>query len=468
MYVVIKCICNLGGDPVAKALVLNVDGIETHPAGHRPVAGGSQCGRQSRHARNSTMFESLSSVVANNPAIAKSFATADFAIGLKADEQCWTLHVRRGTVAVDKADCEVAFTLTASVESWRGFMATAPAVGYQTLLSMMKIRALHTSGSNLIEFARYMLPIERLFQTLRGSAPLVHRHWAEPAVEAIAGRYLRVNVQGRPQRLYIEEAGSGIPLLCLHTAGADSRQYRHVLNDTEITSRFRVIAFDLPNHGKSSPDPGFQDRLHVLTTDLYLEIILAVKEALGLDRPVVMGCSIGGRAVLHLALRHGREFRACIGLQSATHMESNALTDLGIESILSRPDVGAAETSAAAVMSVMGPNTPLKERWETLWYYMQCGPGIFAGDLYYYIEDGDMRNGILDDLVPDRCPLYLLTGEYDLSATPAMTAELARIVKPRHFEIMPGVGHFPMSEDPETFRNYLLPVLAMIEDEVPG
>ena len=43
----------------------------------------------------------------------------------------------------------------------------------------------------------------------------------------------------------------GIPLLCLHTAGADSRQFRHLLNDTAVTSRYRVIAFDMPYHGRT-------------------------------------------------------------------------------------------------------------------------------------------------------------------------------------------------------------------------
>ena len=61
-----------------------------------------------------------------------------------------------------------------------------------------------------------------------------------------------------------------------------------------------------------------------------------------------------------------------------------------------------------------------------------------------------------------KCPLYLLTGEYDLSATPALTAELAKLVKATHFEVMKGLGHFPMSESPEQFRHYLLPVLDRI------
>ena len=42
---------------------------------------------------------------------------------------------------------------------------------------------------------------------------------------------------------------------------------------------------------------------------------MAVVDALDLDKPVVMGCSIGGRIVLHLALEHAARFRALIGLE---------------------------------------------------------------------------------------------------------------------------------------------------------
>ena len=65
-------------------------------------------------------------------------------------------------------------------------------------------------------------------------------------IEPIIGRYMRLDIQGRPHRLYWEEAGSGIPLLCLHTAGSDGRQFRALLNDPRITNRFRVIVFDMP------------------------------------------------------------------------------------------------------------------------------------------------------------------------------------------------------------------------------
>ena len=169
-----------------------------------------------------------------------------------------------------------------------------------------------------------------------------------------------------------------------------------------------------------------------------------------------------------LALRHGAHFRAAIGLQSATHAEPGADTRLRDLGVLFRPDVHGQEAAAGTVACLISPTSPQAEKWETLWHYMQGGPSVFLGDLHYYFTDGDLRNAAFDGLDAEKCPLYLLTGEYDLSATPALTAELARLVKARHFEVMEGLGHFPMSESPRQFRRYLLPVLDRIATDGAG
>src|SRR3990172_3196210 len=122
-----------------------------------------------------------------------------------------------------------------------------------------------------------------------------------PQFEPIVGRYFTLKVAGDDCRIHVEEAGRGIPLVCLHTAGADTRQYRHLMCDPAITDHFRVIAFDLPWHGKSSPPVGWRDREYRLTTDLYVPTIMAFCRAPALERPVGPGCSMGGRVVLHLA-----------------------------------------------------------------------------------------------------------------------------------------------------------------------
>ena len=128
--------------------------------------------------------------------------------------------------------------------------------------------------------------------------------------EPIVGRYFTLPINGEDCRIYMEEAGEGIPLVCLHTAGSDARQFRHLLCDPDVTQHFRVMAFDLPWHGKSNPPVGFRDREYQLTTDDYKATVMAVYQALELNNPVIMGCSMGGRVVLHLALEQPDHFRA--------------------------------------------------------------------------------------------------------------------------------------------------------------
>lgn len=277
--------------------------------------------------------------------------------------------------------------------------------------------------------------------------------------EDISGRYLNVPVRGRDQRIYVEEAGSGIPLLCLHTAGSDGRQYRHLLNDEEVTRRFRVIAFDLPSHGKSAAPDGFQNERYQLTADAYVDTIMAVVRAMRLDRPVVMGCSIGGRVVLHLLIRHASEFRAAIGLQTTRKVAGRLTTIQNALQYLHRPDVHGGEAAAGLLTGIMAPQSPAAGRWQTLWYYMQSGPGVFLGDACFYKDSGNLDAEQLRAIDTARTPLYLLTGEYDYSATPDATREVQRLVPGSKFTLMSRLGHFPMSENYAHFRSYLLPVL---------
>jgi len=272
-------------------------------------------------------------------------------------------------------------------------------------------------------------------------------------IEKISGGYVHFDIQGQSHRVYFESAGTGPVLLCLHTAGSDSRQYRGILNCTAITERFQVVCFDLPYHGKSSPPAGWQQREYQLTSQLYVDTIIGFMQAMDIERPLAMGCSIGGRVVLHLALQHPEKFRGLIGLQSGAHV--NPYYNL---EWLHRPDVHGGEVCAGIVSGLIGPHAAEAERWETLWHYMQGGPGVFKGDLHFYKAQGDMR-ALAHQIDTRKCPLHLLTGEFDYSCTPDDSRDLAQMISGAHLKIMPGLGHFPMSEAPEEFIAHLLPVL---------
>jgi pimeloyl-ACP methyl ester carboxylesterase len=274
-----------------------------------------------------------------------------------------------------------------------------------------------------------------------------------PDYEPITGRYFTMDVAGEPVRIYVEEAGAGTPLVCLHTAGADGRQFRHLMSDPAVTNHYRVISFDMPWHGKSNPPVGWEDREYQLTTELYKQTVLAFCDAMALDQPVVMGCSMGGRIVLHLALEHADRFQAVVALEGADKLEAYYDTEW-----LHRPDVHGGEVAAGFVSGQVAPQSPDEYRWETLWTYMQGGPGIFKGDLYFYWVDGhfDDRSSQIDT---SKCPVYLLSGEYDSSCTPERMEATAARIKGSKATVMPGIGHFPMSENPDLFREFILPVL---------
>ncbi len=416
------------------------------------------------------MFQGLARALDGNAALARRNRFAAFIIAVRSGQEAWTVRLGAEPIVVEHgrtAEPDIVFEATPEV--WAQFAKAVPAVGYQSLNGMMRVGHLEVSG-DMLQFGRHLMLIEAVFAATRGPRTAAATQPAPvgaPWIEGVTGRYLHCDLDGRPHRIYFEEAGpaDGIPLLCLHTAGADGRQFRGVLNDPAVTASYRVICFDLPRHGKSSPPPGFETEVYRLTTRLYVDTVMTVVEALALDRPVVMGCSIGGRAVLHLALAHGHAFRAAIGLQSALYADPGANPALQDLELLHRPDTHGGDVSAAFVSCLISPTSPDVDRWETLWHYAQGGPGVFMGDLVYYMAEGDMRNLDLAPLQSQACPLYLLTGEYDLSATPALTADLAKRVNARHFEVMPGLGHFPMSEAPDRFLRHLRPVLEQIRGE---
>ncbi len=271
--------------------------------------------------------------------------------------------------------------------------------------------------------------------------------------EDIIGRYFNLNLKKDNYRIYVEEAGQGTPLLCLHTAGSDGRQFRHILNDKRITNNYRVIVFDLPWHGKSNPPEGYELKDYKLTTNLYKEIIMSFCKQYKLIDPVIMGCSMGGRVVLHLALKHYDYFKAVIALEGSDKLEPYYDLDW-----LHRPDIHGGLVQAAFVSSQIAPQSPNNFKHETLWHYMQGGPGVFKGDLYFYWQDGDFddRSSLIDT---SKCPVYLLSGEYDCSCTPERTLETAKRIKGSRAIIIPGIGHFPMSENPELFKTYIYPIL---------
>jgi pimeloyl-ACP methyl ester carboxylesterase len=83
-------------------------------------------------------------------------------------------------------------------------------------------------------------------------------------------------------------------------------------------------------------------------------------------------------------------------------------------------------------------------------------------DLYFWgAENADA--GLTDRIDASRVPLYLYSGEYDFTCPPAAVEESARRIGAGvHYDMLKGLGHFPMSEDYEIFRPTLVKTLEAI------
>lgn len=266
--------------------------------------------------------------------------------------------------------------------------------------------------------------------------------------EQIRGGYLNVTFDGIDYRIYFEEAGEGVPLLLLHTAGADSRQWRHVLNDKDVTSKFRVVAFDLPWHGRSNPPAQWWLNAYALSTRLYIGMIRAVWAAFEMERPVVMGCSVGGYIVLQLAHDFNNELRGVVGLQSIAKSPGR------YNEFLHHPQINGGEFVASWTYGLNSPYSPEESRRENWWYYAQGGPGVYAGDTAFGREF-DMRDK-LKNIDTSKCKVSILSGEYDYSALPEVSKAVAEEIPGARFKLMKRMGHFPIIEDYPNFKSYMM------------
>jgi pimeloyl-ACP methyl ester carboxylesterase len=100
-------------------------------------------------------------------------------------------------------------------------------------------------------------------------------------------------VQSGAVGLAVEEAGEGVPVVLLHGLTA-TRRYVVMGSRALERSAHRVVAYDARGHGRSSPAPAYD--YEALAGDLR-----AVLDALGVDRAVLAGASMGAHTIARFA-----------------------------------------------------------------------------------------------------------------------------------------------------------------------
>src|SRR5262249_11499757 len=92
------------------------------------------------------------------------------------------------------------------------------------------------------------------------------------------------------------ETGAGTPLILMHGTGGHVEAYTRNLR--ALGDRYRVIAYDYPGHGWSTPATAD------LEIDAYVEHLVGLMDALGIARAHLSGESLGGWVAVKFAARY--------------------------------------------------------------------------------------------------------------------------------------------------------------------
>lgn len=152
--------------------------------------------------------------------------------------------------------------------------------------------------------------------------------WTARRVEAAVpplGRF--IDVDGT--RLHYLDEGSGPAIVLVHGLAAQMQHLTYSLRE-RLKGEFRVVFMDRPGSGYSRRARGASARLGAQA-----ETVAAFVKALGLDRPLLVGHSLGGAVVLATALNHRDSVGGLALIAPLTHPETEppeALRGLAIHS----------------------------------------------------------------------------------------------------------------------------------------
>jgi proline iminopeptidase len=133
--------------------------------------------------------------------------------------------------------------------------------------------------------------------------------------------------------LNVSLKGNGLPILCLHGHPGNS-DCMSVFTE-HLADRFLTLAPDLRGYGKSRFRGNFQMQNH-------LEDLIFLLDKYRVDRPLLLGWSLGGIIALELALAYPERFQGIILIASAARPRSN------------HPPISKQELLATAVAAAIG------------------------------------------------------------------------------------------------------------------
>lgn len=248
---------------------------------------------------------------------------------------------------------------------------------------------------------------------------------------------------------YVVE-GAGPPVVLVHGMGLNRDMWDWQL--PPLVARFRVVRYDLLGHGESDPpadDCSMDDLVRQLDRLL---------DHLQLARCALVGFSLGGLIVRAYALAHPDRVAALAILNSA-----HDRTDAERAGMRERLERAIRHGHVATIDAAL-------ERWFTKAFaarhpevldrvrrWMEANDPAVYPKVYRVLAEGDAA--LATSIAAIRCPTLVLACDEDHGNSPDMARRMAALIPGARTEILPGLRHMALAEDPEAVSAALVPFL---------
>lgn len=250
-----------------------------------------------------------------------------------------------------------------------------------------------------------------------------------------------------------DEAGAGDPVILLHGLLMDRTMWDHQVEG--LRDAYRVVTVDAPGHGETpGRAPGFSawDEARAL---------VRFADALGIDRAVWIGHSMGGFKAVRLTLSEPERVRALVLVDSSPGPENpDLLTQYEAFLHVAKTDGVSADLANMLGLVMFGPDangTPAFEHWTKRWLALE--PEAMEGTARLVFDRDDVTGRCGEISVP----VLVVHGIEALPIPIDVARRTATLVGAQLLEIA-GSGHTSPVEKPEEVTRGLRAFL----DGLPG
>ena len=242
---------------------------------------------------------------------------------------------------------------------------------------------------------------------------------------------------------HLPDLPRGETLLLVHGAGSNQGVFDGVFD--HLGGRLSAVAFDQPGHGCS----GALDSLGSI--EALAKFTRELVGALGLEKPVVFGHSMGGAIAIQYALTCPDALRALVISGSAPRFE-------GVDATLEATRlVAEGKARRAFVREMYAPDATPEVMQRGFMVDLETDPRAQLGDLIACRDWGGDP-----DLESIAVPTLVVRGEHEFDAIASGCEELVRRIPDARLSVIPGAAHKLPIEQPEALTEAVVGFLAEV------